>query len=167
MRHFLTAPYSPQQNGVVERRNQIVVGMARSLLKSKDLPGKFWGEAVATAVFLLNRAPTKALNDKTPYEALYGTKPDVHYLKIFGCLGYVKKVSVHLPKLADRSSVMVFIGYQPDSKAYRMYDPKTQKLVVSRDVVFEEQKQWKWSDEPATVGEKHRDRFVVQYLDQQ
>uniref|UniRef100_A0ACD5Z920 Uncharacterized protein n=1 Tax=Avena sativa TaxID=4498 RepID=A0ACD5Z920_AVESA len=167
IRHFLTAPYSPQQNGIVERRNQTVVSMARSLLKSKELPGKFWGEAVATAVFLLNRAPTKALSDKTPYEALYGKKPDVHYLKVFGCLGYVKKVGVPLPKLADRSSVMIFIGYEPDSKAYRMYDPKTQKLVVSRDVVFEEEKQWRWGDEQAVAEDMLKDRFVVQYLDQQ
>jgi transposase InsO family protein len=112
IRHFLMAPYSPQQNGVVERRNQTVVGMAQSLLR------KFWGEAVATSVFLLNRAPTKAVNDKTPYETLYGVKPDVHYLNIFRCLGYVKKVGVHQPKLADRSSVMIFIGYEPNSKAY-------------------------------------------------
>lgn len=65
-----------------------------------------------------------------------GVKPDVHYLKVFGCLGYVKKVGVRLPKLADRSLVMIYIGYEPDSKAYRLFDPKTQKLHVSRDVVF-------------------------------
>uniref|UniRef100_A0A8R7UAC2 Integrase catalytic domain-containing protein n=1 Tax=Triticum urartu TaxID=4572 RepID=A0A8R7UAC2_TRIUA len=64
----LTAPYSPQQNGVVERRNGTVVGMARSLLKAKGVPGEFWGEAVTTAVFLLNRAPTKSLDGVTPFE---------------------------------------------------------------------------------------------------
>jgi transposase InsO family protein len=53
IRHFLTAPYSPQQNGVIERKNQTVISMARSLLKSKELPGRFWGEAVVTTVFLL------------------------------------------------------------------------------------------------------------------
>jgi transposase InsO family protein len=68
VRH-LTAPYSPQQNGVVERRNQTIVSMARSMLKSKKMPAAFWGEAVSTAVFILNRSPTKALMDKTPYEA--------------------------------------------------------------------------------------------------
>jgi transposase InsO family protein len=64
-----TAPYTPQQNGVVERRNQTVVTMARSLLKSRNMPAIFWGEAVATAFFLLNRAPTKAIDGMTPYEA--------------------------------------------------------------------------------------------------
>jgi transposase InsO family protein len=60
IKHFLTAPYTPQQNGVVERRNQTVVGMARSLLKSMGVPASFWGEAVTTAVYLLNRSPTKS-----------------------------------------------------------------------------------------------------------
>ena len=70
-RHY-SAPYSPQQNGVVERRNQTVVGMARALLKQQGVPAKFWGEAVVTAVHLLNRSPTKSLQGKTPYEAWYG-----------------------------------------------------------------------------------------------
>jgi hypothetical protein len=61
IKRFITAPYSPQQNRVVERRNQTVVAMARSFLKSKNMPNMFWGEAVTTAVYLLNRAPTKIL----------------------------------------------------------------------------------------------------------
>ena len=64
-----TAPYSPQQNGVVERQNQTVVGMARSMMKAKGMPARFWGEEVITAVFILNRAPTKALMGKTPFNA--------------------------------------------------------------------------------------------------
>ena len=75
-----TASYSPQQNGVVERRNQTVVGMARSMMKAKGMPARFWGETVTTAVFILNRAPTKALTGKTPFEAWYGHKPSVSFL---------------------------------------------------------------------------------------
>jgi hypothetical protein len=60
----------PQQNGVVERRNRTVVEMARCLLKSKNMPREFWGEAISTAVYILDRAPTKSLQGKTPYEAL-------------------------------------------------------------------------------------------------
>jgi transposase InsO family protein len=67
-RHY-SAPYSPQQNGVVERRNHTVVGMARALLKQRGMPAVFWGEAVVTVVYILNRSPTKALNGRTPYEA--------------------------------------------------------------------------------------------------
>ena len=65
----LTAPYTPQQNGVAERKNRTVVEMARSMLKAKELPDQFWGEAVATAVYLLNISPTKAVQNKTPYHA--------------------------------------------------------------------------------------------------
>jgi transposase InsO family protein len=69
-----SAPYSPQQNGIVERRNQTVVGMAWALLKQRWVPAVFWGEAVLTTVYILNRSPTKALDDKTPYEAWHGRK---------------------------------------------------------------------------------------------
>jgi transposase InsO family protein len=69
IKHFLTAPYTPQQNGVLERRNQTVVGMARSLLKTMGMPSKFWGEVVSTAVYLLNRSPTKSVKGMTPFEA--------------------------------------------------------------------------------------------------
>ena len=69
MKHFTAAPYTPQQNGVVERRNHTVVEMARCLLKGKGVPGELWGEAVSTVVYLLNRAPTRSLKMKTPYEA--------------------------------------------------------------------------------------------------
>jgi transposase InsO family protein len=69
VRRQLTAPYSPQQNGVVERRNQTVVGTARCLLKFKGLSGWFWGEAVVTAVYLLNRSPTRSLEGRTSFEA--------------------------------------------------------------------------------------------------
>jgi hypothetical protein len=74
VKHFTTAPYSPQQNGFVERRNQTVAEMARSLLKSKDMPAVFCGEAVRMAVHILNRAPTRSLEGRTPYEAWKGRK---------------------------------------------------------------------------------------------
>ena len=79
VRHH-TAPYTPQQNGVVERRNQMVVGMARSMMNAKKMPAEFWGEAMTTAVFILNRTPTKALKGKTPFEPWYGRKPSMSFL---------------------------------------------------------------------------------------
>jgi hypothetical protein len=77
-RHY-SAPYSPQQNGVIERRNQTVVWMARALLKQRGMSAVFWGEAVVTAVYILNRSPIKALNGRTPYEAWHGCKPAVSH----------------------------------------------------------------------------------------
>jgi hypothetical protein len=144
IKHFTTTPYTPQQNGVVERRNQTVVEMARCMLKSMKVPAEFWGEAVSTAVYILNRSPTKSLNNMTPFEVWYGRKPSVGHLKIFGCTASVKTAGPNLSKLADRSKKMVFIGYETGTKGYRFYDPAAARLVVSRDVVFVENEPWSW-----------------------
>jgi hypothetical protein len=146
IKHFTTTPYTPQQNGVVERRNQSVVEMARCLLKGRSVPPRFWGEAVTTAVYLLNRSPTKSVTGMTPYEAWYGKKPYVSHLKTFGCVGHVKKVGPGIEKLSDRSARMVMVRYEPGSKGYRMYDPSTNKLVINRDVKFEEGMGWNWGE---------------------
>lgn len=165
VQRHLTTPYSPQQNGVVERRNQTVLGMARCMLKSMGVPGRFWGEAVTTAVFLLNRAPTRSLEDMTPYEAWYGTKPAVHFFRTFGCVAHVKVTGGHIRKLDDRSTPMVFIGYEPGTKGYRLYNPDTNRVVISRDVVFDEGRAWSWER-----GSKQEwtdtggDPFVVEYV---
>jgi transposase InsO family protein len=160
IKHFTTAPYSPQQNGVVERRNQTVVEMARSLLKSMAMPAVFWGEAVRTAVHILNRAPTRSLAGKTPYEAWRGRKPNVSYLRTFGCVVHVKNVGPGITKLSDRSTPMVFIGYEEGSKAYRVYDPAAKKLRITRDVVFEETRPWPWV---ANGGIDLKEQFTVVY----
>jgi transposase InsO family protein len=64
-----STPYNPQQNSIVKQRNQTVMGMTRALLKQRGMPAIFWGEAVVTAIYILNRSPTKALNGRMPYEA--------------------------------------------------------------------------------------------------
>jgi hypothetical protein len=119
--------------------------MVHNLLKSKNLPGWLWGEAVVMAVYLLNWSPTKSMIDKTPFEAWYGKKPGVQHLRTFGCVDHVKDTSLNLKKLEDRSRPMIFIGYELGSKVYRTYGPITKKVHVSRDVVFSEQEQWDWS----------------------
>jgi transposase InsO family protein len=91
IKRHLTAPYSPQQNGVVERRNQTVVGAIRCMLKAMGVPAKFWGEAAHTAVFVLNRSVTRSLDGRTPHEAWYGVKPSVHFLRVFGCRAFAKE----------------------------------------------------------------------------
>ena len=97
---------------------------------------------MTTAVFILNRAPTKALMGKTPFEAWYGRKPSVSFLRTFGCIGHVRKTKPILTKLEDRSTPMVFLGYAEGTKAYRLYDPHGDKVLVSRDVVFDEKAAW-------------------------
>jgi hypothetical protein len=162
VQRHLTAPYTPQQNGVVERRNQTVLGMAQCMLKSMGIPGRFWGEAVTTTVFVLNGAPTRALEDKTPYEAWYGHKPAVHFLRTFGCVAHVKVAGGHLRKLDDRSTPMVLIGYEPGTKAYRLYNPVTDRVHVSRDVVFEEGRAWNLGESgTGSSGDSDDNPFVV------
>lgn len=157
----LTAPYSPQQNGVVERRNQTVVAMARSLLKSQGMPGLFWGEAVTTAVYLLNRSPTKSVVGKTAYEAWREKKPSVEHLRTFGCTAHVKVVGPTQGKLADRSIPMVFIGYERSTKAYRLYNPETKRICVSRDVVFEEGRKWNWESTNLPSEDDNGEYFII------
>jgi hypothetical protein len=130
-------PYNPQQNGVVERHNQTVVRMVRALLKQRGMSAVFWGEAVVTAIYILNRSPTKALNGRTLYEAWHGRKPAVSHLQVFGCLTFAKELG-HISKLDDRSTLGVFIGYTEGSKAYRILDPGTQRVHMMHDVVFDE-----------------------------
>ena len=134
----LTAPYSPQKNGVAEWRNQTVVGMARTLLKAKGVPGCFWGEAVTTAVYLLNRSTTKSVAKMTPYEAWCGKRPTVHHLRAFGCIAHVKTTRPNARKLDDRSQPMVLFGYEPGTAAYRVYHSASRKAHVYRDVIFDE-----------------------------
>lgn len=133
----LSAPYSPQQNGVVERRNRTLLEMTRSILKDKKVLNYMWGEGVRHATYLINRVATKVLKTSTPYEALKGRKPNIEHLRVFGCIGYAKIDSPHLRKLDDRTRTLVHLGTEPGSKAYRLFDPLSRTLVVSRDVVFD------------------------------
>ena len=143
-RHF-TTPYTPQQNGVVERRNRTIVEMTRSSLKEMQLPAMMWAEAVRNSVYILNRLPARALTGQTLYEAWTKRKPEISHVRIFGCLAHMKTPSVHNTKLDDRSKRVVNLGREPGIKGYRLYDPKENRIHISRDVVFEETKQWPWS----------------------
>jgi transposase InsO family protein len=140
----LTTPYTPEQNGVAERKNRTVVELARSMLKSKGMPNIFWAEAVATAVYVLNLSPTKAVMNKTPFEAWFERKPGVGHLRVFGCIAYTLIPSQRRTKLDEKSEKCLFIGYCIQSKGYRLYNPNNGKIMVSRNVIFDENANWKW-----------------------
>ena len=124
----------------------------------------FGGEAVGTVVFILNRCPTKALKGQTPYEAWHGRELNVTFLRMFGCVGHVKTTKPGLTKLEDRSTKVVFLGYKEGSKAYRLYDPVGGKVLVSRDVVFDEAAAWKWDKAEEQGGSGHGDTFIMECL---
>jgi hypothetical protein len=148
---------------VIERKNRSIMEMARSLLKSMEIPGIFWAEAVRHSVYLLNRLPTKSMGYRTPYEGWNGRKPHLGHLRIFGCKGHVKIVGTHLKKLDDRSVPMVYFGIEEGSKAHRMYNPKTNKIVVSREVVFEESVKWSWESANSFSFAENRDEKDGQF----
>ena len=90
IKRHLTAPYSPQQNRFVERKNRTIISCVRSMLKEKELPPELWAEAINTCVYVLNRSYTKSLKDATPYEKWSGRKPSVDHLRVFGISGSCK-----------------------------------------------------------------------------
>jgi hypothetical protein len=106
----------------------MVVGTTWSLLKSKGLPRWLWGEAVATAVYLLNRSPTKSVSGETPFKAWYGKRLAVHHLCTFGYVVHVKNIAPNLKKSDNRSKPMIFISYEHGSKVYRANDPVAKKV---------------------------------------
>ena len=120
--------------------------MVRSMLHCKKLPKSFWAEAVACAVYILNRCPIKSVRDKTPQEAWSGKKPNLSHLKVFGCIAYAHVPDQLRKKLDDKAEKCIFVGYSEETKAYKLYNPETQKVIISRDVTFDEDEAWDWSE---------------------
>lgn len=137
IQHQLTNAYTPQQNGIAERMNRTLVEKARCLLFDAELPKLFWAEAVNMAAYIVNRSVCSS-HDRTPDEMFLGKRVDLSGLRIFG-----SPVMVHVPKEKRRkwdqkSSKMVFVGYDNNTKGFRCVDKKTHKLIISRDVKFNE-----------------------------
>ena len=139
IRHELTVPYSPAQNGVSERLNRTLVESARTMISFARLPDSYWGEAVSTAVYIRNRVPTRAFREKvSPYEKWYNRRPDLSHLRVFGCVAYAHIPDCQRNKLSKKAEKFRLVGYSLTSKGYRLLDEKTTKVVISRDVVFNE-----------------------------
>nr|KYP36517.1 Retrovirus-related Pol polyprotein from transposon TNT 1-94 [Cajanus cajan] len=154
IQHQFIVPYTPQQSRVSERKNRTMMEMAQCLLFEKGLPKTFWAEAVNTSVYLLNLLPTKALKGKTPYEAWCGRKPSVEHLKIFGCVCYTHVPNVKRDKIDHKCEVGIFLGYSINSKGYRVYNLETKKIIVSRDIKFDEFSKWNWKKHQAEGSSK-------------
>ncbi|MCO5558676.1 hypothetical protein L7F22_012262 [Adiantum nelumboides] len=138
IRRQLTTPYTPSQNGVIERKNRTIMEMARAMLAHASLPRSYWAEACNTAVCIQNRSPTHALKDMTPFQAYYGRKPTISHFRVFGCSAFVHIPKEKRQKLDFKSRKLLFLGYSAESDAYQLYDPDTRTTTVSRDVVFDE-----------------------------
>jgi hypothetical protein len=151
----LTVPYTPQQNGVAERKNRTIMNMVRSMLLEKRIPKSFWLEVLNWAVHMLNRSPTLAVKNRTPAEAWNDIKPSVAHFRVFGCISHVHVPGHIRVKLDAKSLKCVFLGVSENSKAYRLFYPISHKIIISRDVVFEEDQQWHWDDnqKPVTAAD--------------
>lgn len=139
IRRQFTVPYSPEQNGMSERMNRTLVERAKCLLIDAKVPKKFWAEAVSTAAYLINRSPTKAIDYKTPEEKWTGVKPNIKNIRVFGCRAFVHVPKEKRLKWDSKANELIFVGYCPESKGYRLYDEKSGKIIRSRDVVFLEE----------------------------
>jgi len=128
---------TPQQNGIVERKYHHLLDVARSLRFQANLPLSFWGECILTAAFLINKLPVRILNFKSPHEILFGKSPSYSSLRVFGCLCFAQNMHIE-NKFDARGKPCIFVGYPYGQKGYRIYDPSTLRITVSRDIIFHE-----------------------------
>ncbi|GJZ79161.1 retrovirus-related pol polyprotein from transposon TNT 1-94 [Tanacetum coccineum] len=136
--HEKTVPRTPQQNGVVERRNRTLVEAARTMLIFSKAPLFLWAEAVATACYTQNRSLIHTLHNKTPYELVHDKKPDLSFLRIFRALCYPTNDSEDLGKLKAKADIGFFVGYAPNRKGYRIYNKRTRQIMETIHVTFDE-----------------------------
>jgi len=124
------------------------------MLKQKQMPHYLWGEVAAIAAYLINRSPTKKLQDKTPEEVWCGVKPSVQHLKIFGSLCFRHVPDQLRRKLDDKSQVVIMVGYH-STGAYKLYDPNSKKIVFSKYVKFDEIECWNRKDKASNNFDSH------------
>jgi hypothetical protein len=138
IKHEFSAPYTPQQNGVVERKNRTLIDMARMMLGEFKTLERFWSEAVNTAYHAINRLYLHRLLKKTSYELLTGNKPNVSYFHVFGSKCYILVKKGRHSKFAPKAVEGFLLGYDSNTKAYRVFNKSSGLVEVSSDVVFDE-----------------------------
>ncbi|CAB3260082.1 unnamed protein product [Arctia plantaginis] len=129
----LTTVYTPQQNGISERKNRSLLEKARCLLIEANAPKKLWAEAIATANYLINRTSSKTLKGEIPFKKWINKTPSGNHLYVFGRKTYVLRNNKR-GKLSQNTKEGVFVGYSITSKAYRVYMPEDDDIVISRDI---------------------------------
>ena len=138
IRHQKTPPKTPQLNGIAERMNRTLVERVRCMISDAKLSKSFWGEALSTAVHVINLSPTVALDGDVPERVWLGKDISYEHLRVFGCRAFVHIPKDERSKLDVKTRECIFLGYGSDEFGYRMYDPIEKKILRSRDVVFME-----------------------------
>ncbi|XP_013608023.1 PREDICTED: uncharacterized protein LOC106314739 [Brassica oleracea var. oleracea] len=138
IRHQYAAPRTPQQNGVVERKNRTLQDMARAMLCGNSALSGFWAEAVSTACYVINRVYVRPKTKTTPYEIFKGKTPNLSHMHVFGCLCYILNDKDHLVKFDAKSDVGMFLGYSSNSSSYRVFNKRTKFVSDNVNVVFDD-----------------------------
>ncbi|GJW65598.1 retrovirus-related pol polyprotein from transposon TNT 1-94 [Tanacetum coccineum] len=136
--HETSVVHSPQQNGVVERRNRTLIEAARTMLIYAKAPLFLWAEVVATACYTQNCSIIRLRHGKTPYELLHDKLPDLSFFHVFGALCYPTNDSENLGKLQPKADIGIFIGYAPTKKAFQIYNRCTRRIIETIHVDFDE-----------------------------
>lgn len=150
-KHEETAPYTPQQNGGNERLNQTLGNSSRSMMIYSKCPKFLWPEAYRCSTFIKNRVPSSANQGMTPFEVWHGKKADLPEMRTFGCDAYAKIPDQMRKKLDPKSKPCKMLGYDENSKAYRLWDIEKQEIIISRDVIFNEKFILPWDRETRAV----------------
>jgi hypothetical protein len=133
-----TLPYTPQQNRVVEWKNQSLKEMASCMLHAKSLPQRLWAEALNCETYIQKRSPHRSSKDKTPYEAWSGLKLEVTHFHIFGSRAWARIPSEKRKALDPQRTKCIFVGYPDAVKGYRLIDLSSDHLIIEHSVQFKE-----------------------------
>jgi hypothetical protein len=133
-----TISYTPQQNGVVERKNRTLKEMANCMIQSKGLSIKYWEEEINCANYIVNRTPTKALKNIKPEEYWTKIKLDVSHFSVFGSIAWAHIPDEKRKALQPKSEKCIFVGYSEDVKGYILLQPHCNEIIIRRDVKFDE-----------------------------
>jgi hypothetical protein len=136
--HQTSCPGTSEQNGLAERKNRHLLEITRCIMLAMNVPKYLWSEAVMTAAYLMNRMPSRVLNNKTPIECLTGKTTYVVPPKVFGCVCFVRDHRPSVGKLDPRAVKCIFVGYSGKQKGYKCWCPSKKRMFVSMDVVFRE-----------------------------
>jgi hypothetical protein len=138
IKHDFSSPYTPQQNGVVERKIRTLLDMARTMLDEYKTPDRFWAEAINTACYSINRLYLHRILKKTSYELLIGKKPNVSYFRVFGSKCFILVKRGRKSKCAPKAVEGFLLGYDSNTRAYRVFNKSTGLVKVSCDIMFDE-----------------------------
>ncbi|KAL3680458.1 hypothetical protein R1sor_023414 [Riccia sorocarpa] len=161
IRRQVTTPYTPQLNGVAERKNRTICEAARTMLCEGGVSKWFWEEAVSTAVRVQNCLPSTAIPGFTPNERWFGTKSDVSYFRVFGSRCYVQIAKEKRKKFDQKSRSCTFMGYSAEGKGYKCWDSSGRRMLISTNVVFDEDKVFSRNEDPGFI----RDDLLVKDLE--